>query len=201
MAMLSVIAQYKAYPQLFDSMQIPEDLDAETLLYNLMMEIGELEVLYSDPVFMASAIYKWSLKQLPIWNHLVETTKYVYNPIWNKDGTITETITGSENLDRNVDNSQNTRSSGESLDSVFGYNSSIAAPESRTDTSGNARSEGNEQTDEKRKHEEVHTRVESGNIGVTSTQSMIREEREIAYFNVYDEIINDFKLRFCLLVY
>ena len=201
MALLSVIAQYKAYPQLFDSMQIPEDLDAETLLYNLMMEIGELEVLYSDPVFMASAIYKWSMKELPVWNHLVETTKFKYNPIWNKDGTVTETITGSENLDRNVDNSQNTKSSGETLDSVFGYNSSTAAPESRTDTSGNARSEGNEQTDEKRKHEEVHTRVESGNIGVTTTQTMIKEEREIAYFNVYDEIINDFKMRFCLLVY
>ena len=40
-----------------------------------------------------------------------------------------------------------------------------------------------------------------GNIGVTTTQEMIREQRSIDRFNLYDIIIEDFKMRFCILVY
>lgn len=40
-----------------------------------------------------------------------------------------------------------------------------------------------------------------GNIGVTTTQEMIQQERRIDRFNMYDIIIEDFKMRFCILVY
>ena len=40
-----------------------------------------------------------------------------------------------------------------------------------------------------------------GNIGVTTTQKLIREQRDIDLFNLYDIIIADFKMRFCILVY
>lgn len=40
-----------------------------------------------------------------------------------------------------------------------------------------------------------------GNIGVTTTQTMIKQQREIEQFNLYDIIIEDFKMRFCILVY
>ena len=40
-----------------------------------------------------------------------------------------------------------------------------------------------------------------GNIGVTTTQKLIREQRDIELFNLYDIIIEDFKMRFCILIY
>ena len=40
-----------------------------------------------------------------------------------------------------------------------------------------------------------------GNIGVTTTQKLIREQRDIDLFNLYDIIIEDFKMRFCILIY
>ena len=40
-----------------------------------------------------------------------------------------------------------------------------------------------------------------GNIGVTTTQKLIKEQRDIELFNLYDIIIEDFKMRFCILVY
>lgn len=63
-------------------------------------------------------------------------------------------------------------------------------------------------TSERRNNETVqqsndggHTLRAHGNIGVTTTQEMIRQEREVDEFNIYDYIIRDFTLRFCLLVY
>ena len=40
-----------------------------------------------------------------------------------------------------------------------------------------------------------------GNIGVTTTQKLISEQRDIELFNPYDIIIEDFKMRFCILIY
>lgn len=46
-----------------------------------------------------------------------------------------------------------------------------------------------------------HTLHAHGNIGVTTTQKLIREQREVEKFNLYDIIIEEFKMRFCILVY
>lgn len=40
-----------------------------------------------------------------------------------------------------------------------------------------------------------------GNIGVTSSQQLLREEYELAELNLYHMIVKQFKRRFCLLVY
>ena len=45
---------------------------------------------------------------------------------------------------------------------------------------------------------EIHAH---GNIGVTTTQKLIREQRNIEQFNLYDIIIEDFKMKFCIMIY
>lgn len=47
----------------------------------------------------------------------------------------------------------------------------------------------------------VHTTRRTGNIGVTTTQAMLQEERKIAEFNIIDYIAESFKHRFCLMIY
>lgn len=49
--------------------------------------------------------------------------------------------------------------------------------------------------------EKEHDLHVHGNIGVMSTQQMIKEQREIVTFNFYDVMIRDFIERFCTLVY
>lgn len=41
----------------------------------------------------------------------------------------------------------------------------------------------------------------SGNIGVTTTQDMIKQEREIALFDIIDVIVADYKNEFCIQIY
>ena len=43
--------------------------------------------------------------------------------------------------------------------------------------------------------------LEQGNIGVVSTQTMIRQEREVLQFNMYEYILQDFKENFLILLY
>lgn len=50
-------------------------------------------------------------------------------------------------------------------------------------------------------HDNKREFYKRGNQGVTTTQQMIREEQELAKFNISDYIINEFKKRFCILLY
>ena len=56
-------------------------------------------------------------------------------------------------------------------------------------------------TDENSSRNNTRTGRAFGNIGVTTTQQMIEAERNVVKFNIVDYIVEDFKKRFCLLIY
>ena len=165
MTTLSILGLYQYNNQLFDGLRLPEGVDRETLVNNLLAETAEFEVLYPDAEFMANMIAAWSEKELPVWEKLESTLHYDYDPI--------------SNFDRHEESAD----SGESLGKVAGYNATDLV-----NSSG-------ESTDTKRK-----ARI-WGNVGVTTTQQMIEEERRVSQFNISDYIIESFKRRFCLLIY
>lgn len=165
MATTSLLALYQYNEQLFDGLRVPEGVNRDTLVNNLLAETAEFEILYPDPEFMANMIGMWSMKELPVWEELEKTLHYDYDPI--------------SNYDRNEE-STNT---GESLGKVAGYNASDLVNSSGAST------------DVKRKARMW------GNIGVTTTQQMIGEQRSVVKFNMMDYIIESFIKRFCLLVY
>lgn len=250
-AKLSLLAMYNYDSSLLDGLSLPTNLESEreTIIDNLLLETAELEILYPEFNTMKSAIKLWSRKNSPVWGKLYKTTVLEYNPIWNKDATITETEqttgnnTGSktteETINRDYDENSKTDSetsttgnsttsstqNRETDDFVYGFNNTNPAQKSKTTetntitgtdestTSGDGteKTDRNIDDDTKRNQTENSTgnstgsrtyeRRETGNIGITTTQQMINEEREVDQFNIIDYIVNDFKNRFCLLVY
>ena len=236
-ATMDLIAAYSYDPSVLDLLVLPEGVDRGTLIDNLLMETAEREIIYSNLGFLKQAIGSWSKKNLSVWEELYKTQHYEYNPIWNKDGTILETETrnlaGSnyhtDNVDR-VDNLQdkNTRNfedketrdlDDSSTNSVYGFNSSTEAPESKvvtdqngTDTINHTGTDTVDHTgrqDVDRTYDDKTTdtgtisraRTEQGNIGLTSTQDLIRQQQELVKFNLMDYIIKDFGDKFCLGIY
>lgn len=68
----------------------------------------------------------------------------------------------------------------------------------KTETKNGSMTHGETITTENDGEHEMHAH---GNIGVTTTQKLIREQREVDKFNLYDIITDEFKMRFCILVY
>lgn len=54
---------------------------------------------------------------------------------------------------------------------------------------------------ESRGHKGEHNLRAYGNIGVTTTQQMIEQEREVVKFNIIDYIANDYMSNFCIMLY
>ena len=315
MAMLSIIALYNHDPDIFRGFRVPgvnditadaaKDVrwipDRQTAIDFILMECGELSLVYTDPTYMRHAIRTWTARRFPVWCDLYNTTLYKYNPIWNKDGTITEerdllenedetssgtestgrtivddeNTTGSEITDRTITDDENTSGSEitdrtitddedttGSVDStgstdadikgnVTAFDTDAYSPNeqrvedidtsshadhagtrdltrdedatvttsgerdltrnedatvttsgerdlTRTET-GSATSSGSRDRDRTEKEKTV--RIEQGNIGVTTTQAMINEQREVSLFSLYDVIMQDFKHEFCVMVY
>lgn len=188
-ASISIWGMYQYEPTLFDGLQLPEIVDKSTLIDNLVIELAELELLYSSAPFMKQAISAWSRKQLPIWNKLAATTNLDYNPIYNYD----RTEEWSDDESRDLKGTS--KGTGKSTDRVSGFNSTELIENNQTTSESGTDSSTTGTVKNIRKGRAF------GNIGVTTTQEMIEHERRVARYSVMDEIISEFKERFCLLVY
>lgn len=141
------------------------------------------------------------------YEKLFETLSLEYNPIWNVDGTtVTTDVYGEKKTTSSFGEQKGHMTHGEqkgtssSTDSTAGYNlndgtfnpSDKNESEFTNDTyTDDSRSEAysDEFTDET--YTDSHTEVRQGNIGVTSTQNLINQERDVANFKFYNILFHD----------
>ena len=84
-ATMSIIGLYNYDQNLFDDLSLPDGVDDELIINNILMECAELETVYTDPEFMKFAIKYWSAKELPVWDRIYRAELAEYNPIENYD--------------------------------------------------------------------------------------------------------------------
>ena len=250
-ANLSPLGLYRWDETIFDLMQIPEALDRDTLIDNLLAQTAELEVLYPNPTVFKNLVGVWSAKQIDVWNRLYATTQYEYNPIENynryeegsEEGTSTtqhsgtdtttdtETHSGTDRrtIDRDMGGSDTVDGTSKAGHWIAGYDSLpsgdddglVKQTRDEGESSTTTQYGGTEDVADNLTHGESigrtggithgekieggregsHTMHAHGNIGVTTTQKLIKEQRQIDLFNLYDIILDEFKMRFCILVY
>ena len=209
---MSVLGMYNTDSTLFDLIHLPEDLDHDVLVNNILMECSELEVLYTNPSFLKFAIDNWSKKELPVWQKLTDlwssdmdlSGEYDYerkrtpNLSHTKTGTETQTPSGSI-IDSGTVGSTTT-------DSVSAYNSNSFENREQSvvqGTNGNTRSFQNYQ--DQKSYNTIN--AETGTETITEKghkkpmYELIAGASDVAQNNIYDYIVESFKTRFCILVY
>ena len=200
MAILSVLSLYNYDSTIFDNLMIPTGADVvqdgskvpnpwvpdkQALVEYICLQTAELEVLYPDPDVMKEMIGVWSKVRNRSWIQMYNTLLYSYNPIWNKDGVIQE--------DRTQNTTGTGTNSGTVEHQVTGYDTTTFSPSTKDVSNDSYSDTGN--------LVEGILRTEKGNIGTVSTQELIQKERELAEFNLYDKICDEFRQEFCLLLY
>ena len=180
-AQMSLWGLYQVDPTILDGLIVPTGMDGDNVKDNLLLETESMEILYPNTLFLKMAITVWAAERKEVWDKLYATTVLQYNPI--------------ENYDRNeeVESSSSADSTGGNTvtGSAMAYNSDQFADVSKSVSSGTNKTSGTGK---------VKGRVH-GNIGVTTTQQMIEQERRSVEFCMTEYIINDFIDRFCVGVY
>lgn len=217
---LSVMGLYQYDSRIFDKLELPDGYDRDAVIQQILLDNADLGLVYPDADVMRSAIQLWSRASQWRWKKRLKITQLDYNPIHNTDRDFTRTESGTDTEDGTntgkegiTDNQTQTASASGSSDTtnwVNGYN------DGQTDSTGNnAGSQSNSTTTAEttrdtttsstskvdNSHNWTITEHTEGNIGVTSTQAMMREEWDIAALNIYQAISDEFRRRFCIMVY
>lgn len=190
---ITVTGVYNHYPSLFELMELPDGVDLETARDNILLQCGELELVYSDPSFLRAMIGNWSRRRAYKWKTLQGTTTLEYNPIENYDRQ-------EEWSDEETGTSEaggNTSTSGNNTEKRKGFEGGDLVETAGASDSSSAQTSSTGSSSRKSQHSgRTH-----GNIGVTTSQQMLMSERDVAEFSIYDIIAQDFAREFCLYVY
>lgn len=192
-AKMTIMSLYNYDDTLFENLQVPAAIPDKNIpaavravaIAKILLDCAEFEVMYPDIDFMKFAIANWSLVNAKKWEKLWYTENISYDPIANVDAEEKEThnLKYNRDLDYGIDDQGKYQ----------GFNSATY----RDVTQQYAKNTEDGYTDDTG----TLTKERHGNIGVTSTQTLIREDREISDFSLYQVIADDFKKSFCVLVY
>lgn len=222
---LSILGLYNYDNTIFDLLTLPEGLDKTILIKSICAELSDMELLYPNPEVMKDLIGVWSVGCQYEWEKLLESMNFEYNPIDNYDRTETRTLTsqgtgsgtdgGSDSYSASKQHTGQDNQSGQEQNTgkITAFNSGTLTDKNQ-DTGTNSNTLNSTHTDTEtatnnygKTKQETFSKNDSetirahGNIGVTTTMQMIKEQRDIVKFNLYDIITEEFKLRFCILVY
>lgn len=223
MALLSMMALYHWDDHIFSKLILPDGMDREALIAEILTQTAELEVVYPDWDIMRDAIGYWSRTMIKNWWRAWEALQLEYNPLWNVDANIREAET------RDLANTERRSASGSSRDD--GSGNQTEKTDGNVTMQVSAFNDANTQWANRQKdttdatvgttYKDARSRTyndgeqrngtdtgsiirdtrRTGNIGVTSSQQLINEELDLAERNLYHDIVRSFKQRFCLMVY
>lgn len=207
--------------KIWEGFRVPDGMDRQLAIDSIVLECADIELLFPAYEQCRFAITTWTNRRFPIWEKLYATTQLEYNPIENydrmedwQDNTVFKGKTDSTRTGKDTgETSGHTDGTDTALNvhSVKGFDSAnfVGAEQddgintSEADSTGHSEINRAETGVENRNDNTNMTRRgrAHGNIGVTTTQDMIRQEREVDDWEIYMYIVNDFKNDLCLGVY
>lgn len=172
---------------LFEDITLPNGMDKTTIVNQIMLDNGLLEVLYPEHDLLKGLIKAHFLARQLDYQRLWDAVSQTYNPLNNLDrkNTLTEKTERSENT------TGNTNQSTEQKVSAFDSSTYQPAEQMSGNTSGTTDSQG----------QDIHTLEshEEGSIGVITPQDMLRREFDIRKdWNIYKFISLDFRDNFMI---
>ena len=214
MARLTLWGIYQYDKTLFDNIVLPDGIDKDNLVSDIMRNSGDLYPYHQVPEYLKSNINYWFSRRLFDFERMYEALRVEYSPIENYDrkenttrnyensGTDKESTTlGSTTTSTNIGSNDNENKVSAYNESEYSnrekdtqsYNSTLTNTGSGTDT---------KQTEYGLKRKEVEDIRVHGNIGVTTSQQMIESEMELrAKYDIYKIISREFEREFLVQVY
>lgn len=172
---------------LFDDITLPTGMDKTTVVNQIMLDNGLLEVVYPEHDLLKGLIKAHFLARQLDYQRLWDAVSQTYNPLYNLDRKNTLT----EKTERTDNATGTTTTANENKVSAFDSSTYQPSEELTGNTNSNTESQG----------QDVHSLEshEEGSIGVITPQDMLRREYDIRKdWNIYKFISMDFRDNFMI---
>lgn len=209
-AKITLIGMYNYDNTLFDLLSLPEDIDKQTLVDNILLRSGEFEVLYPDMDFLKYSIGAWSRKWQRTFDRWITALNLEYNPLENydrqEDWTDYRDVSGTESNSSSGSSSTSGSTGSTTTHNVSAYDAgNTYTPRDQDILSGTDSSSGSSSMSGSGSHslddDLTHSGRIHGNIGVTTSQQMLQSELDLGLWNIYEKITDLFLTEFVLPIY
>lgn len=85
LVMFTVWGMYKACPEILNNIELPDEMDKDTMLDYIFMYAGGNETRYSDPLLMERLVKRWFSARKHDFSMMWRALHTEYNPIENTD--------------------------------------------------------------------------------------------------------------------
>ena len=206
---ITLIGMYNYDNSLFDELTFPAGINRDLAINRILEKSEEFELVYADFDYLKDRIGIWGKLWERTFNKWVEALNIDYDPLFNYDRfeEYEDTKNNGFNNQSTSDSSTETSSDSSSdvTNQVSAYDDSdfsnkeheTAGAETSQNGKGHANSKSSGSSDETIKHK-AHL---YGNIGVTTSVQMLREQLDVVEWNLYEHISDIFIDEFCILVY
>ena len=213
------------HDDLFNNMTLPDGIDRQDLINNILEQGAAFEVLYPDYDYLKFSIGAWSRRWYRTIEKWINVLNIEYDPLYNynryeewedsgRTGS-TRNLTGSttDHVEGETDTTDSVNTTGEDELSVVAYNSDTYHNKEKRETEGTSSSTGHSETETSATGSNTEAETLSGtssgdhsghmygNIGVMSTQDMLQQELDIQKFNLIQQVTDLFLTEMCILVY
>ena len=214
MARITLWGFYQYDKMLFDGIVLPDGIDKENLVAEIMRNSGDLYPYHQVLEYLKSNINYWFARRLFDFERMYNALRVEYSPIENYDrkenitrdyensgidkasttlGSSTTTTNVGSNDNENKVSAYNESDYTNREKDIQSYNYTVTNSGSGTDTT---------QKEYGLKRKEVEDIRVHGNIGVTTSQQMIESEMSLrAKYDIYKIISREFEREFLVQIY
>ena len=102
--------KWKSYEgvDLFEHLNLPDGIDKDTVVANILQTSSEFEVMYSDPEYIHDSIMFWSRKWFWTFDKWIKAINIKYDPLFNYDRTEEWTDNNTHSDDDTINSKRNT---------------------------------------------------------------------------------------------
>lgn len=206
---LTLYGIYQYDPTLFDDVSLPEGLEKDFLIDEIMRRSGDLFTYYQVPPMLKKNITNWFLRNYNQFYRMITAITAEYNPIENYDR-----MENSTHVPKEVVTTKHTGNDTREIETELGststnsrsaFDSSTYSPNDQTTTSGgdNSTDTFTRNTTDTVTNSGTHDFVSHihGNIGVTTNAQMVSGELELRRFDIYTDIARRFEREFLINIY
>lgn len=227
--LLSLMGMNEYDPTIKDAFAVPSGIVRDTAWEYLLIQTAELSIFIPSFDYFKQSLRVWCAVRARSWEKQLATVTADYNPIHNYDRTEEWDDTRTDNLKEEmqiINDGKDKMTAGQThtttqnpgqVDTLArtAFNTITMAPaETHTMSGSNTQTVTGNGSDSVEYGKIIDTEKNNtgtqknkrtgkayGNIGVTTTQQMLEAERQVSMYTIYNQIVEDFKTEFCILVY
>lgn len=187
--------------ELFNGAVMPEGIDRQELVNLIMIECGDLYPYYQQPSYLQMQINNFFKRKKFNFDKMIAALNAEYDPLENYD----KKEDWSDRFNEHVEGAAHDETHNDSTGSSTSKISAMDSEELVTDTGGDSHNEGNSNAtttnEADRNNDTTHTGRVHGNIGVTTSMQLIKEELELRKYDIMEQIVRAFEKDVIIQIY